>query len=395
MNNNTSTDTLFDTIVIGGGAAGLMCGRSAGLRGKNVLILEGQKKIGKKIIISGGGKCNFTNYFVSSENYISNNIYFPISALQQFTQYDFLELIEKHNISFHERKHGQLFCDISARDIVNLLHDECRRAKVTIVKNATVLKIDKKEFFTITTTEKTYQSKTVVVATGGLSLPETGSNGIGYTIAKQFDINVIKCTPALVPLTLKQNLFSSLSGISVDVSMTIEKTTFREQLLFTHKGISGPVVLQISNYWKPSQKITIDFLPDNNFTELFSQWKKERPKAELKTLLSTILPKRLISILLSKNNKSIPINQYSNKDIQSIEKEFHSYELIPSGTEGYKKAEATLGGIDTKELSSKTMESKKVSGLYFIGETVDVTGWLGGYNFQWAWSSGYCAGQYL
>lgn len=392
----TESSSIFDGIIIGGGAAGLMCARSAALRGKKILVLEKQKKLGKKIAISGGGRCNFTNYFIDPESYISQNKHFPISALQRFTQYDFLDLIEKYKIPFHEREHGQLFCNNSAHDITQMLYRECISADVIISKNSPVVDIVKSEdFFFVNTHDNQFKSKSVVIATGGLSFPRTGSDGFGYTIAKKFGINLIPRRPGLVPLELKNSPLISLSGIALEATLTVGKQSFTENLLFTHKGISGPSVLQISNYWNQNNTIMIDFLPRQTIESLLLQWEKERPKAELKTTLSEYLPKRLISTLLSSDFYSKTIKQLSKKDTTILIDTIHNWPCTPTNSSGYNKAEVTLGGIDTKELSSKTMECKNIKGLYFIGETVDVTGWLGGFNFQWAWSSGHCAGLYI
>jgi predicted Rossmann fold flavoprotein len=382
----------YQVIIIGAGATGLMCALTAGQRGRKVLLLDHADAVGRKILVSGGGHCNFSNLQVQSENYISDNPKFPKSALSRFSPYSFISLLEKYNIPYHEKKDGQLFLNKKSQEIVNILLKECEIGGVKIQANCKIAKIEKGRDFLIKTNSGDYTSDSLVIATGGLSMTEIGASGFGYEIAKQFGLNIIPTYPALVPLTLSSKRFQNLAGISVDVNVSCNKKTFRDSILFTHKGLSGPAILQISNYWNKGNEIIINLLPDINLTEMIEKWQKERPKAELKNLMSELLPKRIVLTFLQLNK---PINQYNKKEIGKIADVFHKWRIIPSGTEGYKIAEVTKGGIDTKELSSKTFESHKVKGLYFIGEVLDVTGELGGFNLHWAWASGYCAGQFV
>jgi predicted Rossmann fold flavoprotein len=388
----------YEVVIIGAGAAGLMCALTAGKRGRRVLILEHADQVGKKIVISGGGSCNFTNLYLGAEHYLSCNPHFCKSALSRFSQYNFISLVEKHSVSYHERKSGQLFCDGKSREILSFLLEECRIAGVRIQTKCSISKIDKAHCFTVKTNSEEYVTESLVIATGGLSMPETGATGFGYKVAEQFGLNVVTCQPGLVPLTLsKSDLsnFGDLSGISVDAAVSCNGQTFRESILFTHGGLSGPAILQISNYWQPGDEVVIDLLPELDLVQTIKQWRKERPKAELKNLIGELLTRRLAHRLTELWYYNKPVNQYNEKEINEIAAIFHKWSITPSGTEGYKVAEVTRGGVDTDELSSKTFEARKVKGLYFIGEVVDVTGWLGGYNLQWAWSSGYCAGQFV
>lgn len=385
-----------DVVVIGGGAAGLLCAIEAGKSNRSVIVIEHEEKIGKKILISGGGRCNFTNKEVSSDNFISNNPHFCKSALAGYTPDDFISLLEKYGIAYHEKKLGQLFCNGSSREIVSMLESECKKAGVEIVVNCNVNRIKKKVFFEIETSKGNYASGSLVIASGGISIPKIGATDFGYNVAKQFDLQLTEIRPALVPLTLNnadKNVFGDLSGISVDAMITCGKIKFRENILFTHKGLSGPAILQISSYWKECETISIDLLPGKDLYEMFLPNLKS--KIELINFISNYLPKRFVEIFCSKYITSKPLNQYTQKELKNISETFRNWKLKPSGTEGFDKAEVTLGGIDTNELSSKTMESKKVKGLFFIGEVVDVTGWLGGYNFQWAWASGFAAGHFV
>jgi len=385
-----------DVVIIGGGAAGLMCAIEAGKRGRSVVVIEHEEKIGKKILISGGGRCNFTNKFASHENFISQNPHFCKSAFARYSTGDLISLVEKHNISYHEKKLGQLFCNGSSREIVSMLEDECKNAKVETVTNCKVNRINKETGFEIETSNGNYNSESLVIATGGISIPKMGATDFGYRIAKQYDMKLTEILPGLVPLTLKEDereIFGQLSGISIDSILSCENVSFRENILFTHKGLSGPAILQISSYWKTGRPISINLLPGLNISELFNENSDSR--IELVNLLSNYIPKRFAQVFCEFYISSKPLNQFSQKDLKSISEKIHNWIIFPSGTEGFGKAEVTLGGIDTNELSSKTMESKKVKGLYFIGEVVDVTGWLGGYNFQWAWASGFVAGQYV
>jgi len=393
-----SFETRFDAVIIGAGAAGLMCGWTAGQRGRRVLLLEGSPRVGQKISISGGGRCNFTNLRVEPKNYLSENPHFCKSALSRFTPLDFLKLVEKHGIAYHEKAPGQLFCEDRARRIVDLLLVECKAGGVTLKTGCTVKRVEKKEAFIVQTDSATYTAPSLVVATGGLSYPETGATGFGYEIAEQFGLGVIACTPALVPLSYQSadvKRFRSLSGISVIAAVATGSTAFTDAVLFTHKGLSGPAILQLSSYWTPGQPITLDLLPHLRLDEAILKWKSERPKAELKTLLREHLPERLAHRFLDLHGQNRPVQQLTLQDGETLARIFHHWQIQPGGTEGYAKAEVTRGGVDTRELSSKTFESRKVPGLYFIGEVIDVTGWLGGFNFQWAWASGHCAGLFV
>ncbi|MEE9339261.1 MAG: NAD(P)/FAD-dependent oxidoreductase [Methylococcaceae bacterium] len=389
-----------DVVVIGAGASGLMCAIEAGKRGRRVLVLDSANKPGKKILMSGGGRCNFTNYSIEPENFISQNPHFCKSALSRFTQWDFLALIDQYNIPFHERRHGQLFCNDSAKDILNMLLAECEIAQVTIQLNCTILEItqlsDNK--FQLKTDKKIIQCQSLVTATGGLSIPKMGATAFGYQIANQFNINIQPVSAGLVPFTLQPNdkdSFSKLSGIAVPCAVSNERQTFTENILFTHRGLSGPVILQISSYWQVGERITVNFLPNKNVISLLKEKRSEKTKNQVKNILSDFLPKRLLEVLIDQKLLTISIQDISNQQMSEIANNIEQWKIKPSGTEGYRTAEVTLGGVDCTAISSKTMESNSVSGLYFIGEVVDVTGWLGGYNFQWAWSSGWCAGQYV
>jgi hypothetical protein len=390
------SNNLKDIIIIGAGAAGLMCAIEAGKRGRKVLVLEHSEKAGKKILISGGGRCNFTNIYTKPENFLSDNHHFCKSALARFTPQDFISLVEKHKIKYHEKKLGQLFCDGSAREIVNMLLSECEDTGVEILTNCKVSKIKKNSDFTVETNLGEFKSNSLVIATGGISIPKMGATDFGYKIAKQFGLKLTEIKPGLVPLTWNKKdlkLFSDLSGVSIDAVVNCGKTNFRENILFTHKGLSGPAILQISSYWKKGEPIKINLLPEINIADELRANISSR--MQLNNLLSGYLPKRFAVKWCELYFSSKPINQQKVKDIEFISEKLHSWHIIPSGTEGFDKAEVTCGGIDTGELSSKTMECKKVQCLYFIGEVVDVTGWLGGYNFQWAWASGFAAGQYV
>ncbi|KGJ88167.1 hypothetical protein ND16A_2720 [Thalassotalea sp. ND16A] len=388
-----------DVLVIGAGAAGLMCALNAGYRGRSVVVVDMGKKPGRKIIISGGGRCNFTNQHAAPENYLCQNPHFVKSALSRYSQYDFIDMVERHGVDYHHKTLGQLFCDNSAHDIVDMLLTECDWAGVQVHLQSEVHKVNQHDDgFIVTTNGKDYQCQSLVIAAGGLTMPKLGATPIGYKIAEQFGLTVLPTCAALVPFTLqdhdKQKL-DGLSGISVDCIVTSESgTSFRENILFTHRGLSGPAILQISSYWRAGEEVSINLLPDLNVTEHLAHVRQESPQRALKTALSHILPKRLIERLYDANElPDKAINQLSHSEIAELEQYFHQWQIKPNGTEGYRTAEVTLGGVDTDELSSKTMESKKVPGLYFIGEVADVTGWLGGYNFQWAWSSGWAAGQ--
>ncbi len=388
----------FDTIIIGAGGAGLMCAIESGKKKQRVLVLDHAEKIGKKILISGGGRCNFTNHGASADRYISNNKHFCKSAFAQYTQDDFIALVKKHGIAFHEKKLGQQFCDGSAQQIVDMLLKECADHNVRISLHTTINKVSKEDdgLFYVNCNSGQYKAKKLVIATGGLSIPKMGATNFGHKIAEQFGLEVTPLTPALVPFTFSTKdleRYTDLSGISIDADVSCGKRSFRENILITHRGVSGPAILQISSYWKAGQDIKINMLPDLDWYEFISEKRAENPKTELKTILSEILAKRFVSRLFEwgdLDNK--PLGQVSDKYIAEIERYFTHYTIKPNGTEGYRKAEVTLGGVSTKELDSKTLMSKKIENLYFIGEVVDVTGWLGGYNFQWAWSSGFACG---
>jgi len=388
-----------DVIIIGAGASGLMCAIEAGKRGRKVLVLDHANRAGKKILMSGGGRCNFTNYTVEPSHYLSNNPHFCKSALSRYTQWDFLALITKYQIPFHEREHGQLFCNDSAKDILGLLLQECAAAGIIIQLNTTIDSIAlSAEPFQLNTAQGVYQSQSLVVATGGLSIPKMGATPLGYKIAQQFGIPVVPTRAGLVPLTLQPSdkaLFSPLSGIAVPCIVSNERQQFKENVLFTHRGLSGPAILQLSSYWLAGEFIEINLLPDSDLEMCLKETRQQKVKSSLKTVLDYYLPKRLVTCLIPEELLNLPMPDLSDRHIQQVTSQLHHWTIRPNGTEGYRTAEVTVGGIDCNALSSKTMESKQVPGLYFIGEVVDVTGWLGGYNFQWAWSSAWCAGQYV
>jgi predicted Rossmann fold flavoprotein len=381
----------FDVIVIGAGAAGLFCAVEAGKRGRKVLVLEHNAQVGRKIIISGGGRCNFTNVHTKPENFVSQNPHFSKSALARYTPQDFVELVKKHKIDFYEKKLGQLFCSESSRLIVEMLLTECARAKVEIRTNCSVKSVSKDNLFEIETNQGVFKSENLVIASGGLSFPKIGATNFGYKIARQFGLKIVETKPSLVPLVFAngKNL-SQLAGVSIDSIVSSGKNSFRENILFTHRGLSGPAILQISNYWQKEKQISIDLLPSENAFELLE--KNHSSKQNLDNFLSRFLPNRFAEIFAKEQFTNKPLNQFNKKEIEEIAEKLNNWQVKFGETEGYHKAEVTLGGVDTNEISSQTMESKKVSGLYFIGEVIDVTGWLGGYNFQWAWSSGFAAG---
>ena len=390
-----------DVIVIGAGAAGLMCAISAGKRGRRVVVLDHATKIAEKIRISGGGRCNFTNLRCSPKTYLSHNPHFCTSALQRYTQHDFIALIEKHGIAYHEKTLGQLFCDRSAKDIIDMLLNECVDAKVTIKHPVSVQSVSQvgDQNFIVVTNQGEFTAQSIVIATGGLSIPKIGATGFGYQIAKQFDIPVLPTRAGLVPLTFNESVLNytkELSGVAIDpIEISSQsKHDFREAMLFTHRGISGPAILQISSYWQPGEEVQLNLTPHLNVTEWLLNKKQTQSKAQLHTILAELLPKRVAQKIADTHNINGKIAELSDKALRVIANAINNWTIKPAGDEGYRTAEVTLGGVDTTGLSSKTMESRNVSGLYFIGEVVDVTGWLGGYNFQWAWSSGWCAGQY-
>jgi predicted Rossmann fold flavoprotein len=389
-----------DVVIIGAGASGLMCAIEAGKRGRRVLVIDHANKAGKKILMSGGGRCNFTNYSVEAEHFISQNPHFCKSALSRFTQWDFLALIEQYQIPFHERSHGQFFCDESAKDVLNLLLSECEQANVTLRLECKVQSLNQLEdhLFQIMTDKGTVQCESVVIATGGLSIPKMGATAFGYQVAEQFDIDIIPPRAALVPFTLQpedKEKYAPLSGIAVPCIISNQKLSFKENILFTHRGLSGPAVLQISSYWQAGEAVWVNFLPDLGVENALKAKHASKVKLQLKNVLAEWLPKRLVNVLINQKLLAQSLQQLSDKQINEIAALIEHWEIKPNGTEGYRTAEVTAGGVDCTAISSKTMQSNSVSGLFFIGEVLDVTGWLGGYNFQWAWSSGWCAGQYV
>ena len=388
----------FDVIIIGAGAAGMMSAIEAGKRGRKVLLVDHYKKIGEKIRISGGGRCNFTNINTNPNKFLSQNPKFVRSALSQYTQNDFINLINKYEIKFHEKKLGQLFCDHSAQQIVEMLLKECELANVTILKEFIIKDIikDNDQYLVLTETDK-YSSKSLIIATGGLSVPKIGATSFGYEIAKKFNHDVIETLPALVPLTFNEKILEmckELTGLSVEAIVSFNKVLFQEGMLFTHRGLSGPSILQISSYWKLGDNIKVNLSPKLNVYQLLEKKRKLNPKLDILNIIADILPKRLAQIICSDNKVSGNISELSNKVLKQLSDAINYWTINPTGSEGYRTAEVTLGGVNTKEISSKTMMSNKHKNLFFIGEVVDVTGHLGGYNFQWAWSSGYVAGQY-
>ena len=390
--------TKFDVIIIGAGAAGMMSAIESGKRGRKTLLVDHYKKIGEKIRISGGGRCNFTNIHTKPSKFLSENPKFVKSALSQYTQNDFINLINKHEIKFHEKKLGQLFCDHSAQQIVEMLLKECELANVTLKKEFIVKEVNKENNqYIISTDREIYSSKSLIIATGGLSVPKIGATSFGYEIAKKFNHNIIETLPALVPLTFNEKILEickELTGLSVEAIVSFNKTLFQEGMLFTHRGLSGPSILQISSYWKQGDSIKVNLSPKLNVYQFLEDKRKSNPKFDIGNIISDILPKRLAQIICSENKVTGNISELSNKILKKLSDAINTWIINPTGSEGYRTAEVTLGGVDTRELSSKTMMSNKHNGLFFIGEVLDVTGHLGGYNFQWAWSSGYVAGQY-
>ena len=385
----------FDVIVIGAGAAGLMCAGTTAMYGKSVLVLDHTDKPGKKILISGGGRCNFTSRFASASSYISKNPHFCKSALSRFSAADFIAMVEAAGISYHERDHGQLFCDDSAKHIVDMLMRPCAEHGVTVQLRSSITDVQKNDVFEVQTDKGLFQSSSLVIATGGLSVPKTGATPFGLRLAESFGLNIIPTVAGLVPFTFtgkEQEALKSLAGISLDVSVCCRNKVFKEAMLFTHRGLSGPAILQISSYWQPGDELDIDMLPNYNIENFLAEKRQSRAQAQLSTVLCERLPKRLVQLLTETQFKDGRMQQLNKKQIKQIASQLHHWRLKPNGTEGYRTAEVTVGGVDTNELSSKTMQSKKIPGLYFIGEVVDVTGHLGGFNFQWAWSSGYTAG---
>ena len=386
----------WDVIVIGAGAAGLFCAIQAAKRGRKVVVVEHAERVGKKIAISGGGRCNFTNTRTGPENFISANPHFCKSALARYTPADFISLVEKHGIRYHEKKLGQLFCDGRSSQIIDMLLCECAAASVEIRCGCQVLKIEKDDSFSVETDQGNFTSHSLVIATGGLSIAPLGATDFGYRVARQFGLKIEDPRPGLVPLTLNaqiQSQLTRLSGVSFDALVTCAGKEFRENVLITHRGLSGPAILQISTYWKKGESIELNLLPDQNGIDIFSQ--NQTSDIELASLLSRYLPKRFAQAWCELFVASKPLKQFSPTELESVVREIQHMRVSPSGTEGFRKAEVTAGGVSTSELSSKTMEAKRIPGLYFIGEVVDVTGQLGGYNFQWAWASGFAAGRFV
>lgn len=388
----------LDAVIIGAGAAGLFCAIEAAKRGRKVVVLEQANKPGKKILMSGGGRCNFTNYHIHPESYLSHNPHFCKSALKRYTQWDFIELVKKHDISFHEKTLGQLFCDEKSKAILNLLLAECHDAGVEILLETEITAIKKLDdgLFKLGSSRGDFSCESLVVACGGLSIPTMGASPFGYKIAEQFGIKVWPTRAGLVPVTLHEhdkNRFAELSGISFDSVVSVDKISFRENTLFTHRGLSGPAILQISSYWQAGEAIHIDMLPEINLEKELKSAKLNYPHKFLKNILGEYFPKRIVEMLLAEHDVEMKIAEIPHQVLEDIADSIHHWQVKPNGTEGYRTAEVTLGGVDCNALSSTTMQANDVPGLYFIGEVVDVTGWLGGYNFQWAWSSGWAAGQ--
>jgi predicted Rossmann fold flavoprotein len=392
----TAAPQAYDVVVLGAGAAGLMCALTAGQRGRKVLLLDRADQVGAKILISGGGRCNFTNLYSAPDRFLSGNIDFCRSALSRYTQNDFIALVERHGIPYHEKTLGQLFCDGSARAIVAMLLAECTEGRVDVRTSYAVTGISHADGFRLETSQGTFTAPSLVLATGGLSIPKMGATSFSHDVARRFGLRIAEPLPALVPLTATPQalgLGSVLAGVAVDTTVSCGGTSFRENILFTHRGLSGPAILQISSYWRPGDTILLDLAPGRDANAFLLERKQARPKAEAKTVLAELLPARLAHALAEAALPPGPIANIPDRALAAFAARLKRWEVHPTGSEGWAKAEVTLGGIDTRDLSSRTMEARGVPGLYAIGEAVDVTGWLGGYNFQWAWSSGWCAGQ--
>jgi len=389
----------YDALIVGGGAAGLMCAITAGRRGKRVLVVEHANRVGKKILMSGGGRCNFTNTGTTPENYLSANPHFCKSALARYSPWHFIDMVERHRIAYHEKELGQLFCDESSKLIVRMLLDECASAGVRVETGCSIEQVQARNpGFEVRTNRGAFRSDALVVASGGLSIPAMGASGFGYQLARQFGHDVLPTRAGLVPLTLSGRpleQLADLSGVAFAVTATSNGQAFSNSMLITHRGVSGPAILQISSYWEPGDPLSIDLLPGRDALDVLQQWQAERPAAELKTLLGELLPKRFAQRLCEVWLPNRPMRQYNLPRLREMAATLAAWPLVASGTEGYRTAEVTLGGVDTAGVSSSTMESRQVPGLYFIGEVLDVTGWLGGYNFQWAWASGHAAGSAL
>ena len=388
-----------DVIIIGAGAAGLMCARTAALRGRRVVLLDHANKPGKKILMSGGGRCNFTNMYTEPANFLSQNPHFCKSALARYTQWDFIEMVAKHGVPYHEKKLGQLFCDNKSSDILQMLLDECDSAGATLRMDTRIDNIEKLEHgYLLNTSAGPFQCQSLVIATGGLSIPTLGATGFGYQVARQFGHALLPTRAGLVPFTITDQLkalCTELSGTSVDCIASCNGQSFRENLLFTHRGLSGPAILQISSFWEAGDTVAINLLPDHDALTWLQQQQAERPNSELKTLLGEVFTKKMANLLADAWFVSKPMKQYTPAELAQVADKLGNWQLVPAGTEGYRTAEVTLGGVDTREVSSKTMESLKSPGLYFIGEVLDVSGHLGGFNFQWAWASAYAAAQFV
>jgi hypothetical protein len=385
-----------DVVIIGAGGSGLMCGATAGNLGRNVVIIDHAKKIGEKIRISGGGKCNFTNIYASPENYISQNPHFIKSALTQYSQWDFIKMVEKNNIEYYEKTLGQLFCKNSSQQIIDMLVKNCQDNSVKINMQTNIISVEKtNNGFIVNTDKGQYSCKSLVISCGGLSIPKIGATGLGYKIAKQFDIPVIPTSPALVPLTFNPEFLSTykqLSGVSLNATVSTRNISFKEGILFTHRGLSGPSILQISSYLKSGTHININLCPTINIEEFLLSEKQKGNNKKISSIIKNHIPQKLTEVIIKNLGFNSKLTETSNKDINLVATHINNWKVTPTDSEGYRTAEVTLGGVDTNYLSSKTMETKTIKGLYFIGEVVDVTGWLGGYNFQWAWSSGFVAG---
>tara|TARA_B100000745_G_scaffold299933_1_gene252111 strand:- start:3567 stop:4745 length:1179 start_codon:yes stop_codon:yes gene_type:complete len=389
----------WDVIIVGAGAAGLMCAITAAGRGRRVLVVDHANKAGKKILMSGGGRCNFTNYYIEPEKYLSHNPHYCKSALSRYTQWDFIALVDKHGIPYHEKTLGQLFCDNKSSDILNMLLTECDLHGATIRLKTTIHSVTSKDDgFILQSVQGQMHCQSLVIASGGLSIPTLGASGWGYQVAEQFGLRVYPTRAGLVPFTLQpedKQRFAELSGVSLDSQVSCQDQSFREHMLFTHRGLSGPSMLQISSYWQPSDTLSINTCPERDLAEIIQQGQQQKANSQLKTLLGEYYPKRVLPAFFDTTLLEKPLKQLTPKDIKHISTTLQEWQIKPGGTEGYRTAEVTLGGVNCDDLSSKTMAAKTMENLYFIGEVVDVTGWLGGYNFQWAWSSGWCAGQYV
>jgi predicted Rossmann fold flavoprotein len=392
----------FDALILGGGAAGLMCAIEAGRRGRRIVVLEHADRLGKKILISGGGRCNFTNLHCQPENFLSANPHFAKSALAGYTPADFIALVEKHRVPYHEKTLGQLFCDRSASDILGMLDEECKAAGVTVFLRTKIQGVSRPDGFVVQAGDEEFRAPVLVVATGGLSIPKMGATSFGYDLARQFGLKIREPWPALVPLVFNsedRSRFCDLAGISTDVVASCDGQQFREKMLITHRGVSGPAILQISSYWQKPRSIVIDLAPGYDLTAAFRDLKQPRNLGALRAEFRRVMPNRLadswLDLHVPPERANAPTNAWTNSALAELEQQAHSWAITPVGTEGYEKAEVTAGGVDTDELSAKTMESRKIPGLFFIGEVVDVTGHLGGFNFQWAWASGAAAGRAL